>query len=215
VSASDDKTIRVWDAVTGLEIQTLKGHTDGVNSVAITSDGKRIVSASDDKTIRVWDAVTGMEIHTLKGHTDGVNSVAITSDSKRIVSGSYNKTIKVWDIATGQEIPASHLTKDGYSLTSKGQISQDKQWSVDFNESDVVLINNKMRNERIAGDQEKLARWAKPDPQWHLFQATESEKANQWFAVAFHLRKLLEIEPANEDAKKRLQIAENNLKKDK
>ena len=229
VSGSYDKTIKVWDAETGMEILTLTGHADPVTSVAISADGKRIVSGSQGKTIKVWDAASALEFQALKvwdatsalefqalkGHTDPVESVAISADGKRIVSGSDNKTSKVWDAATGQEIPASQLTKDDYSFASKGQISQDKQWSVEFDKSyggGVVLINNKLRDERIARDREKLARWAKPDPQWHLVQATESEKANQWFAVAFHLRKLLEIEPANEDAKKRLQIADGKLK---
>ena len=44
VSGSDDKTLKVWDAATGQETLTLKGHTDAVRSVAFSPDGKRIVS---------------------------------------------------------------------------------------------------------------------------------------------------------------------------
>ena len=72
VSGSDDKTLKVWDATTGQETLTLKGHTDGVRSVAFSPDGKRIVSGSDDQTLKVWDATTGQETLTLKGHTGGV-----------------------------------------------------------------------------------------------------------------------------------------------
>ena len=39
VSASADKTVKVWDAQTGQAPLTLKGHTDGVNSVAVSADG--------------------------------------------------------------------------------------------------------------------------------------------------------------------------------
>jgi WD40 repeat protein len=63
--------VRVWDASTGAELNVLKGHTDWVNSVAISRDGMRIVSGSDDKTVRVWDASTGAELNVLKGHTTG------------------------------------------------------------------------------------------------------------------------------------------------
>ena len=59
VSGSDDKTVRVWDAVTGEVISTLTGHSDRVWSVSFSPDGSRIVSGSWDKTVRVWDAVTG------------------------------------------------------------------------------------------------------------------------------------------------------------
>jgi WD40 repeat protein len=57
-SAGDDYTVKVWDAQTGQELHTLKGHTDLVNSVAYSRDGKRIASASDDHTVKVWDALT-------------------------------------------------------------------------------------------------------------------------------------------------------------
>ena len=69
VSGSEDKTVKVWDAATGQETLTLKGHTGAVTSVAFSPDGKRIVSGSEDKTVKVWDAATGQETLTLKGHT--------------------------------------------------------------------------------------------------------------------------------------------------
>ena len=56
VTASKDKTARVWDAESGKELRKLEGHTSLVNGVAFSPDGKRIVTASADKTARVWDA---------------------------------------------------------------------------------------------------------------------------------------------------------------
>ncbi len=55
VSGSQDKTVKVWDAQTGQETLTLKGHSDLVTSVSFSPDGKRIVSGSGDKTLKVWD----------------------------------------------------------------------------------------------------------------------------------------------------------------
>jgi WD40 repeat protein len=55
VSASGDKTARLWDAETGKPIgEPLKGHEDRVWSAAFSPDGRRIVTASDDKTARLW-----------------------------------------------------------------------------------------------------------------------------------------------------------------
>jgi WD40 repeat protein len=56
VTASNDKTARIWDAVTGNEIKVLRGHKDYVTSAAFSPDGTRIVTASWDKTARIWDA---------------------------------------------------------------------------------------------------------------------------------------------------------------
>jgi WD40 repeat protein len=53
VSASGDKTLRLWDLESGQTIHTLQGHTASVNAVAVTPDGRRAVSASEDATLRL------------------------------------------------------------------------------------------------------------------------------------------------------------------
>ena len=55
VSGSEDKTVKVWDADTDQESHTLKAHTDAVQSVAYSPDGKRIVSGCLDGTVKIWD----------------------------------------------------------------------------------------------------------------------------------------------------------------
>ena len=104
VSGSSDKTVRVWDASTGAELNVLQGHTDWVHSVAFSMDGMRIVSGSEDKTVRMWDVLTGADLNVLKGHMRQVNSVAFSMDGMRIVSGSDDKTVRVWNVLTAAEL---------------------------------------------------------------------------------------------------------------
>jgi WD40 repeat protein len=78
VSGSRDRTVRLWDVVTGAGLQTLEGHLDSVNSVAFSPDVKQVVSGSFDKTVRLWDAATGAALQTLEGHSNSVNSVAFS-----------------------------------------------------------------------------------------------------------------------------------------
>ena len=55
MSGSYDNTVKIWDAQTGQETLTLKGHSAEVNSVSFSPDGKRIVSGSQDNTLKIWD----------------------------------------------------------------------------------------------------------------------------------------------------------------
>src|SRR6266436_8668370 len=60
VSGSEDRTIRVWNAMTGeTTAGPFIGHTSSVNSVAFSPDGQHVVSGSEDRTIRLWNAMTG------------------------------------------------------------------------------------------------------------------------------------------------------------
>jgi WD40 repeat protein len=118
-SASEDRTIRVWDATTGqIVADPLTGHTDSVTSVAFSPDGQRIASASEHRTIRVWDATTGQIVAgPFTGHSHSVTSVAYSPDGEYIASASDDRTIRVWDATTG-EIVAGPFTGHTHSVTS-------------------------------------------------------------------------------------------------
>jgi WD40 repeat protein len=72
ISASSDKTLKIWDTETGRELKTLTGHSSSVSAVAIAPDGKTAISASWDKTLKIWDTETGRELKTLTGHSSWV-----------------------------------------------------------------------------------------------------------------------------------------------
>ena len=77
-------------------LETLKGHSYSVLSVAYSPDGTKIISGSGDKTIKIWEANTGECLKTLKGHSETIFSVAYSSDGTKIISCSYDETIKIW-----------------------------------------------------------------------------------------------------------------------
>ena len=100
------KGIRLWDAETGEQKQTLKGEMGDIYSVAFSPDGSMLASGEGwaDYAIRLWDVVTGEQKLTFKGHTGNVNSVAFSSDGSMLASGSGDSTIRLWDVATGKHI---------------------------------------------------------------------------------------------------------------
>ncbi|WP_242540478.1 toll/interleukin-1 receptor domain-containing protein, partial [Trinickia mobilis] len=104
VTASWDRTARVWDAATGKQIALLSGHQGWVYSATFSPGGQRVVTASRDRTARVWDAATGKQIVQLSGDQGWVYSAAFSPDGRRVVTASADRTARVWDAATGQVI---------------------------------------------------------------------------------------------------------------
>ncbi|WP_437916839.1 AAA family ATPase [Sorangium sp. So ce302] len=140
VSASDDRTLKVWDLGTGKLLSTLEGHVWSVNACAISPDGQRIVSASNDKTLKVWDLGTGKLLSTLEGHSDSVKSCVISPDGQRIASASNDKTLKAWDLATGQSlstlvghayvVKSCAISPDGQRIVSASNDKTLKVWDL-------------------------------------------------------------------------------------
>lgn len=96
VSASWDKTIKLWDLKQRKD-STLAELADYVESASFSPDGKRIVSASWDGTVRVWDIEKRKEIKTLTGHTGVARNAVYSPDGQTIVSCSNDSTLILWD----------------------------------------------------------------------------------------------------------------------
>jgi WD40 repeat protein len=96
VSASDDKTLKVWDLGTGQAIRTLEGHTSQVTGVAVRPDGRFAVSASYDKTLKVWNLATGQPLATLETHAPLV-CCTLTPDGKILLAGDAAGALHILD----------------------------------------------------------------------------------------------------------------------
>jgi WD40 repeat protein/serine/threonine protein kinase len=119
VAVSDDgrwawsgsaKAVHVWEVSSGRCVRTFQGHTARVNSVALSSDSRRVLSGSDDKTVRLWDTVSGGCVRILEGHANEVNAVALSSDGRWALSGGGkvlnmhggDTMIRLWEAANGR-----------------------------------------------------------------------------------------------------------------
>ena len=139
-SASDDKTLRIWDSQTGVQIGApLRGHKAPVKVVCFSSDGTKIASGSADTNIRVWDARTRTLVGLpLCGHEDSVTTVLFSPDGSQIISGSTDATIRIWDLQTRKSVTlrghdggilAASFTPDGRCIVSASSDGRVHIWN--------------------------------------------------------------------------------------
>ena len=133
LTGSSDKTARLWDTESGMELRAFIGHTSEVKSVKFSPDGKQVLTGSSDKTARLWDSQTGGELRVFTGHSDEVNSVAFSPDGKYVLTGSgtystltksHDNTARLWDAQSGKELrtfrgPTEQISSVAFSPDGK------------------------------------------------------------------------------------------------
>ena len=123
VSASSDKTIKIWNTQTSKLEKTLIGHDWKVLTVAISANGKYIVSGSNDGSTKLWDLETGKELRSIDDIGTNVRGVGFSNDNSRIYTAmNYPvdsfETKGIIAIASGIEKPKKDPPKMPAQKTS-------------------------------------------------------------------------------------------------
>jgi WD40 repeat protein len=99
-----ERLVVLWDAATGQEVRQFRGHTAGVEALAYSADGKRLVTGGLDTTVRLWDVASGKELRRFTGNTARVLAVACSPDRKLVASMGHDAWVRVWDADTEKEL---------------------------------------------------------------------------------------------------------------
>jgi WD40 repeat protein len=194
VTASQDRTARIWNALTGKPIGQVLRHKRTVFRAQFSRNGRRVVTGSHDGTVRVWDASTGEPV-TPPLHCGGmVWSAAFSPDGQKIVSGSGE-----WE-STGQlhvwEIPEIH-----YSLNDISQLAQLQSGnSIDSAGAEISLSTQQLLNSWQTLKMKHPEDFSAPSPviqAWHHAQAAQCRNSRQWPAAIFHLEQCLKLKPGD------------------
>ncbi|KAI9597452.1 coatomer WD associated region-domain-containing protein [Syncephalis fuscata] len=97
-SASQDKTIKVWNLGADTPNYTLEGHEKGLNYVDYYQGSEKpyLISAADDKQVKIWDYQNKTCVHTLEGHTQNVAAASFHPHLPIILTASEDGTVRVW-----------------------------------------------------------------------------------------------------------------------
>jgi WD40 repeat protein len=98
--------IELWDPKNGRKLHAIGSHSDSIQALAFSPDGRTLASGSEDGWIKIWDLAGGRELHAFNGHPRGVWSVAYSPDGLTLASAGSDKMIKLWTLVSGRELCA-------------------------------------------------------------------------------------------------------------
>ncbi len=134
-------------------LHTLTGHTEMVESVAVSPDRTRLASASDDGIVKVWDVTTGQELLSFSTYHTGISifGLAFSPDGARMATASDDQTAKVWDTTTGEQLlvinhgaplSAVAFSPDGKRLATAGADATARVWDSASGQQLLVLTGH-------------------------------------------------------------------------
>ena len=147
LSASWDKSLRLWNLKTGACFGKFLGHGKDVLATAFSPDNRHILSGGRDNKLKIWN-VKGECVYTLEkdGHTDWVSCVRFSPavQSPVIVSGGWDNCVKVWSLSdfrclhtlrghTGY-VTTVTVSPDGSLCASAGKDGVAKLWDLNRGE---------------------------------------------------------------------------------
>jgi len=164
-SGGRDRTVRIWDPMTGQKRATLKksgsqSHGDRIAAIAVAPDGSWLASGSRNGIVRIWNPLTRQGLATLKGHRRDVEALAVAPDGSWLASGDRDGIVRIWDLVTGRErmalkghnggVRAVTVAPDGSWLASGSGDGMVRIWDPVTGKEQAALHGQKSEVEAVA-----------------------------------------------------------------
>ncbi len=162
ISSSEDGSLFLWDAVTGMPFATFGGTEDGwMKVLAISPDGERLATGGWGDPLQLWNINTRQTVAILESHRFSVDAVAFSPDGTTLASGGYDATIRLWDVE-------SHTLKAELSGPTR------RVWSLAFSPDGQTLASS--------SDDGTVFLW---DVESHVLKATLTGHTRPTTSLAF------------------------------
>jgi len=160
ISASDDKTIRVWDAVTGKEKRKILGNIGGgsegkIFAIALSANNSYLAVGGylnnngdyEYGNIRIYNYKTGKIVRLLKSHTSTVVDLSFSSDDKYLISSSVDKTVKIWQ--TSDWTPQESINVHTDSVYAVKMIKRERGYDIYSSGYDKKIALHRYENKTL------------------------------------------------------------------
>ncbi|MBL8858117.1 MAG: WD40 repeat domain-containing protein [Planctomycetes bacterium] len=147
VSASFDRTVKVWDVARRELLVDFLEHKYPVGGAAFSPDGKLIASCSYERpgndvvgTVHLWNAVDGTLVRTFQGGRKPLIGLAFSPDGRRFAAGSWDFCVFTWSVDGGEPVKCPVPDEGVYNAVD------DVAWSPD---SKFVVGGSKDKSARV------------------------------------------------------------------
>ena len=165
-TGSIDQAVKVWDAATGREAVTLRGHVDSIVSLS-WGPGGHLASGGGDGSVRIWDAIRDQESIVLPAQGVRATSASWSPDGRRLASGGDDGQVRIWDPATRGEVLTLKGHDEGRVIPQFGLI-RSLAWSPDGTQLASAGLDGAAKVWEAAGGRELFALPADGGPVWSV-----------------------------------------------
>lgn len=151
VTASEDRTAKIWDIKNGSLKKVLAKHKDRLYSARFSPDGSKVVTASKDRVAMIWN-IADENVLQLTGHGASVLSAQFTLDGKKIITTSFDTTARIWDAESGhpdavlrghgRTVFSAALSSDSTRLVTASYDGTAKIWDIESRNLIITLAGH-------------------------------------------------------------------------
>lgn len=155
ISSSFDNSIKIWDIITGKEINSLK-HTSYITHIVCSPNNKYIISITRDRNINIWDFKSGNLIKSISTNNEIISSICVSPNKNILLTGSREHTVRMWDLDNQKEIkqfksPKSVINVVRFSNNGELVFIGSKTIHISNSESGEIICKTKGHKQAIAG----------------------------------------------------------------